>query len=672
MNNIISPDTVAEKDLLGRDSFAKQIVNSLHTFFGHQKESLVVGVSGKWGSGKSTLLEYVKKHLDVLHTDNSRGYKVLSFNSWGHTAGDDLERGFLEKVVEAVSVLDWKDKAASANDKFKKYLGYLDYLKFAGHIHPMIKSVLEGAEEYRKKVDVVSLEEVRLEANKLLEDSGLRLYILIDDLDRLTPVEITMLFRVLKVNLNLSNTIFVVAYDKQVVVQALEREYGVDGEKYLEKIIQVDFSIPQVTEAQIGELFFDKISVFMSRIGQPFNSTAFRSVWLIHGLKEYFRSVRDLNRYFNNLIFSLPNIIGEVNLFDFLVLDAIKTFDAGAYNRMYGHIIEIFRKGIWQGTSLDATFVSSYEQETTKALLDFLFIKQHSEDGDGNVKRLRDREYFERYFALSSAPREVANEHLDHFFMKDTDKGVVLTTAMRTGKIVELLEKLADENLADAYVLEDVDIFRDFARFWKTRPDPADVDSGALIGRAYFNLIRLFKDRHKAANAAIAELSLEKDKVDRIGFMFNYFLLKWNEPLNLPGEVFRYIELYTDRLNENLLQYLKGHTNSEFFRMSGDSANWIDNFFLIELMKGDQEGYLREFGERMYPRTIWFIVVNNLFEYKDGLPDRVIREDVQLFFPGDVLDEVLRVIKIMEIGHLRESELKELKFFAYLVSQKEH
>ncbi|WP_316828739.1 hypothetical protein [Pedobacter miscanthi] len=424
-----------------------------------------------------------------------------------------------------------------------------------------------------------------------------------------------------------------------------------------------------MTEAQIEELFFEKITRFMPSLGQSFNAAAFRSVWLIHGLKEYFRSVRDLNRYFNNLIFSLPNIIGDVNLFDFLVLDAIKTFDTAAYNRMYGHMIEVFRKGIWQSTSLDTGFVSTYEQETTRALLDFLFVRQHSDDGDGNVKRLRDRDYFERYFALNSSKREVANEHLVHFFMKDTDKGIVLATALRTGKIVELLEKLADEDLAGSFILENRNIFRDFADFWKSRPDPIDIDSGALIVRAYFNLIRFFKDKHKATNAAIAELSLEKDKADRIGFMFKHFLVKDNDLLNLPDEVFRYIELYSDRLNENLLQYIKGHSNSEFFRISGDSANWIDNFFLIDLVEGDHESYLREFGERIYPKIIWFIVVNNLFEFKDGMPDRLIREDIKFFFPSDMLTEVLRVIKDTETGHLREKELKEIKFFAYLMSQ---
>ncbi|MCX2430179.1 hypothetical protein [Pedobacter sp. GR22-10] len=47
MNQIISAYTVAEKDFLGRKAFGLQIVNRLHTFFGDQKDSLMVGIRGK-------------------------------------------------------------------------------------------------------------------------------------------------------------------------------------------------------------------------------------------------------------------------------------------------------------------------------------------------------------------------------------------------------------------------------------------------------------------------------------------------------------------------------------------------------------------------------------------------------------------------------------------------
>ncbi|AZI26466.1 hypothetical protein EA772_14380 [Pedobacter sp. G11] len=119
MEHIISSDTYPSQDILGRNTFAKQIVNSLTLFFGHHKESLVVGISGKWGSGKSTLLDYVTQHLKHYHQSQQDNYKILSFNSWGHTAGDDLERSFLEKVVGTLSEINWKDKAVkvTANSK---------------------------------------------------------------------------------------------------------------------------------------------------------------------------------------------------------------------------------------------------------------------------------------------------------------------------------------------------------------------------------------------------------------------------------------------------------------------------------------------------------------------------------------------------------------------------
>jgi len=648
-NNLVSADAVAREDSLGRAAFARQIVKSLKTFFGDQRDSLVVGISGKWGSGKSTLLEFIKAELDVVHAARTDGYKVLSFNSWGHTAGDDLERGFLKAVVDSVSKLDWKDKAVGANDKFKKYLKYLDYVKFAGNFHPVIKSLLDGAKEYSEEVDVVSLEEIRLEANGLLEDTGIRLYILIDDLDRLTPVEITTLFRILKVNLNLSNTIFMVAYDKQVVVQALENQYGFDGEKYLEKIIQVDFNIPQVSQLQIEGLFFDWM--------------AFRPVWRLHGLKEYFRSVRDLNRYFNNLIFSLPNIVGEVNLFDFLILDAVRTFDGEAYHRLYGHIIEILRKGVWEGISLDDRFVSTYENETTRALFSYLFIRRYTQDSDKDVKRLRDRDYFERYFSLSVIPGTISDEQLEHFFLKEINKVVVLASALSTGKIRGLLARLSDEKLAESHILEGRNVFRDFIDFFKTRVDPEDEELGVLIVKSYFNLVRLFQDSYGAASAAIANLKLEKDQGNRIGFMFKHFMLKEKALVNLPEQVFDQLKIDMVQQAENLNIYLRGQVNQTVFRIASDEGSWLENLFILDLMLVDHDGYLRLLAERKSVKIIWFIVSHNLIKKEPDGNLSVIWENVKLFFPEEVLGGVLAEIADIYPGELRDTEHGELCFF---------
>lgn len=668
-DQIISADAMAKEDILGRAAFAEQIVKSLRTFFGDQKESLVVGISGKWGSGKSTLLDFIKKELDTLYSGNKDGYKVLTFNSWAHTAGEDLERNFLETVVGAVSKLKWKQPAKAANEKFKSYLKYLGYLKFAGHIHPVLKSILDGADDYVNKIDVVSLEEIRLEANKQLEESGIRLYILIDDLDRLTPEEITMLFRILKVNLNLSNTIFIVAYDKQVVIQALENQYGYEGERYMEKIIQIDFTIPEISEGQIEQLFFEKMSVFMGKIEQPFDSTAFRSVWRIYGLKEYFRSIRDLNRYFNNLVFSLPNIAREVNLFDFLILDAIKTFDEEAYRKMYGHIIETMRIGIWEGVTLNEAFVNSYSRETTKALMQYLFLRKDTHNQVVDVRRLREREYFERYFALTITSRAVSDEQLEHFFLKGSKKGVVLAGALSSGKMMELLGRLSDKQLMGAFSIDDWNIFGEYIAFWRMGTESFTAAEGELIVKSYFNLVRLFKDEYKATATAVQALRLEKDKLDRIGFMFNHFMLIDNAGLDLPSQVITHIELIEDRKKDELDEYLAGHYNAHFFRLQRGEANWLDNHFITDLAFNLPHVYREELSERMSIKRLWFIISNNLLVFKDGIPRKVLIENIAKYLPDDMLRAAISVIKETDKAELRENEFKDIVFFANVVEE---
>ncbi|WP_156166805.1 P-loop NTPase fold protein [Pedobacter sp. BMA] len=672
MTHIINPDSAPGEDILGRKAFAAQIVEGLGLFFGDRKESLVVGISGKWGSGKSTLLDYIQEDLEDRYKSSERPFKVIKFNSWGHTAEADLERSFLEKVLETVSKLNWKEKTSAANDKFKKYLGYLDYVKFAGHFHPVIKNMLEGAEEYRKKVNVVSLEEIKETANGRLEESGTRLYILIDDLDRLAPAEITALFRILKVNLNLSNTIFILAYDKQVIIQALEKEYGLDGEQYLEKIIQVDFHIPQISEAQMELLFFERLADFLKKVNVKFDAGAFRTVWRIHGLNEYFRSIRDLNRYFNNLVFSLPHVAGKVNLFDFLVLDAIKTFDAQTYHRLYDHITEVYRKGIWQRIAIDEPFIARYEKETTKALLGYLFVRQHSDDGNGNQKRFRDREYFERYFALGVPSKVSSFDLLENFFLKESSAQVVLAAALASGKLPELLGRLGEESLSGSHKLESLNVFSDFIEFFSSRSEPADLEEAILRMKAYFNLVRLFDDQHRATLAALAKLKLEKDRTDRTAFLFLHVLVRYVALLNLPKEVDSYIRLNADKLNENLLVYLHGHSIHQFHTLSTGSPNWVDNLFLIGLIEDDPEKYLAEFTERMSPKLIWFIVFHNLFVFKEGKPDGVIKSYLDLFFPTAVLSMVLRMIRETQAGQMREEQRQDLGYFENCIRQQRY
>ncbi|AZI26468.1 hypothetical protein EA772_14390 [Pedobacter sp. G11] len=240
-------------------------------------------------------------------------------------------------------------------------------------------------------------------------------------------------------------------------------------------------------------------------------------------------------------------------------------------------------------------------------MLDCLFTRQHSDDGNDNIKRLHDQEYFERFFAVTVPPKVNIYDQLEHFFLKDTNKAVLLASAMSNGKMPELLGRLSDENLSSSYALDSLNIFTAYIDFFSSREEPANMEESLLRIKAYFNLVRLFKDQHRATIAALDRLKLERDKTDRTAFLFLHLLVRKFASLNLPQEVERYIHLHAGRLNENLLVYPEGHNIAQFYTISDGSPNWIDNLFLIGLMEDDRATYLNEMTGRMSPKLIWLL-----------------------------------------------------------------
>ncbi len=89
------------------------------------------------------------------------------------------------------------------------------------------------------------MEEVKRSISEDLEDLDQRIYIFIDDMDRLTQNEIKQMFRLINSVADFSNTTYVLAFDYEIVSTALEGERGVsNGEEYLDKIIQLPKTIP--------------------------------------------------------------------------------------------------------------------------------------------------------------------------------------------------------------------------------------------------------------------------------------------------------------------------------------------------------------------------------------------------------------------------------------------
>lgn len=655
-------DNETKIDLLGREIFAKRIVKSLIDSFASQNDNLVVGVSGRWGAGKSTLLSFIRNNVVDACSVSKIDFSILEFNSWASTGNENLENNFLEKIVNSLLKYSWKSIDSETTEKLSQYLIYLRQIKFSKYIQLSNNSILN--EICIGKREIPSLEEVKELASNLLLKNNLKLFILIDDIDRLIPSEITNLFKILKVSLNLSNTFFIIAYDKDIVINALSTEFNFNGESYLEKIIQVDFAVPPILQKQIEYIFFDKLYAFFERLGIQFDNIDLKSIWKLHGLNEYFKSIRDLNRYFNNLVFSVPNIGSDVNLQDFLIIEAIRTFDNSSYNRLYDEVILIDRKKIWEKITIEES-LKSYENETTKSLLNVLFVRDYSSAANLLGKRLKDRDFFERYFSLSIPVTDVTEYNIQSFFAPGSNKEAILTEIYNSGKMENFLTRISDSSLEISIKSSDLEIFFSFMKFWDNRSAPIDIRFSKLIITSYFNMVNFCEDVFLGAEKAVSQLFLEPNTTSRVRFIFNNSI-HHNHFNTLNNYVFNQIKHKKEDLFKNFLIYIDKQRGSFVMRVLAGEGNWIDSMFLYSLATFKKELYFEELEKYIgRPSFISFLVDNFIMiDTQTGYAGNLSLDSLNKFLPKEYLKIIINEIRNISKDSMADLQYQKIIFFA--------
>jgi hypothetical protein len=107
----------------------------------------------------------------------------------------------------------------------------------------------------------------RDEVREALAEQPQRLVVVIDDIDRLTAPEIKELFSVIKSVADFPNTIYLLAFDKEVVAKALGAPDASDGMAYIEKIVQVPFELPVPESATLQGLLLEQLHAIVGEVG---------------------------------------------------------------------------------------------------------------------------------------------------------------------------------------------------------------------------------------------------------------------------------------------------------------------------------------------------------------------------------------------------------------------
>lgn len=238
---------------------------------------------------------------------------------------------------------------------------------------------------------------------------------------------------------------YVVAFDREAVAFAL-REIGVDsGEEYLEKIVQVSFELPTVSDASLSSFITQGIDSLLTKY-KPAHFDMHRFGNLFHsGFRSNFTSVRHVRRFLNGLEFSLSLIGQEVDGVDIIGIESLKTFYPRAFDAIRknkelfaGHNDRLSgdNNSSKYKAELDKVLVPTKEMnDALKDLLSELFPKFESaysssrtiygaewETEWAKAYRVASTRYFDAYFQLTLGPSEISVAEVSNILLEGSDE----------------------------------------------------------------------------------------------------------------------------------------------------------------------------------------------------------------------------------------------------------
>lgn len=424
------PRTDPQEDLFGHAPFAKHLANSICRYRG--SDGLVVALYGPWGSGKSTVLNYVKHYLEQ-QPENDRPV-VVEFNPWWFSGQEKLARAFLGHLQTALTA-ECKNfkKLGKLLPEFAESIGGLtDLAGVTGGLGRAIGSLVGKVGKWvgyteRKPKDVPGL---KMSISSVLQKADKRILVIIDDIDRLTPEETHKLFTVIKALADFPNVVYFLAFDREVAAQAIEKQVGLPGDRFLEKIVQVPFEIPRVDLVALRETLFKHLDEVLN--GWPdelFDRSYLENVYH-SGIRSLIQVPRDVVRLTNALTVTYPSVRGEVNPVDFIALESLRVFLPELYDfirvnpeRFTGYNLVFQYQGDLKDTdAFNERWVGKIPEAhraSTRSLVELIFprISQHGH-ASGSPAELRrnlrvcHHELFPIYFRLTTPPGTIRHSEM--------------------------------------------------------------------------------------------------------------------------------------------------------------------------------------------------------------------------------------------------------------------
>lgn len=302
-------------DRLDRMAFVRSFAEAIRSAKG--ANSVVLALAGPWGSGKSSLLNLISGELK--DTETEKAPLLMKFNPWWFTETKQLVAAFLQQLAAAVSRDEVKEVLGGATEALADLANAL---------------AAPGSSFSAQPGQVKTNRDIQLVREKVVDifnRTDRRILIFMDDIDRLSPEEMSQLLLIVRAIADFPHTTYVLSFDYEVVVASMENKLGVDGRTYLEKVIQLQIDVPLPTRLSLERMVIGQLAEIDpdSQVLDEEARTGFRMIFE-SGIKHFLSTPRACTRFLNVVRFIYPTVKDQVYLPDLLGLSCLMAFSSQA------------------------------------------------------------------------------------------------------------------------------------------------------------------------------------------------------------------------------------------------------------------------------------------------------------------------------------------------------
>lgn len=545
-------------DKLGRSSFSKRISEFINDY--KEVGSFSLGLTGNWGTGKTSIINMIK---ETNRNNKSSNILIYEFNPWDISTRKQLFSDFfsgMSSVLESEEGIKI-EKAKEISQKLKLYANIFKPLKYIPALSPVLEAVSDILNITSDNLKVYSeskendLFGLKNELNALLKEQNKKVLIIIDDIDRLSDGEIKEVFHLIKSVGNLSNTFYLLSYDKNLVTSVMNKVQEGRGQEYTEKLINLEINVPQIKKEAINEIFKEDLLLIFPELcdKRKYNPNIVISLFECI-LDENFFNLREVKRFLN-IMSLLSSFAKRLNIIDFIIVQFLKEYKIDVYER-------IKNKG--------------FKPESDQKLLKLLyrndvpmFYMFNYEECNFNGREFLKSNYRYQYFTLDieNIPEEVSkckdSNELVRIILQDKEKGKIY--------VKKILSSLMD-------IPKDKVIIY-FESIMKTLYIANDLDTITFQGQVYKDLLPFVKE---IENKNEIKKIIKDIKID------NYDYREFMEFLNILNKDY---DVDVEEIRKNHIESIlsKNEIDYKIFYLFNELEEGIFNEFLSKCFKDDNK-----------------------------------------------------------------------------------